>query len=75
MGVAIAGLFAHSAALSSDFIPIGLLFLGVVAFFSLLIGLGSYFLRERLGLELYLIYLFITGCVAVLLVGGGLFWY
>ena len=75
IGVAIASTFSHAASLSSEFLPIGLLFLGLVITFSLLIGLGAYFLRERLGAELYITYLFIAGCITALALGGLLFWY
>lgn len=75
IGVAISATFSHAATLSSDFLPIGVMFISIVAIFSLAIGLGAYFLRERLGLELYLVYLFIATCVAALVLGGVLLWY
>lgn len=75
IGLAVAAIFSHSAALSKDFIPIGFFFLCFVAVFSLLIGLGAYFLRENLGAELYITYLFMTACLTALVFGGALFWY
>ncbi|MEA5518744.1 hypothetical protein [Limnoraphis robusta] len=75
IGVAISATFSHAASLSTDFLPVGLMFVCIVAIFSLAIGLGAYFLRERLGVELYLVYLFISACIAALILGGVLLWY